>query len=486
VNLGNIGVSIMHQSECLAKGGFKINGPPEMGKGPMHNEEDQEPSNEASLPKPTQVGRIETCTELISKAMRCLENNDKQCVTRLIEELIKANCHNGNAVGKELADEVKDAFHELWLISDSGEVCRLLMLLRNLGISKNWIREALGLNSKDLNKRLAKCGIDWESKAMRNDIVKRIKDLLREKFGWSETKMCEELFKFIGIDVEAFRRYGIEPCIWLEGLEELSDLKKPYWFGLRTSDLSVKEFGDIISLEIDTTGSVDAVFFPTLLNTVKTPSLIVKRERGAPAVKYVQKQIVLTFYVDLGVNKWPWPMKLSDDEFERILNGFSDEELAEFVAGVVDGDGSVVYYYNDNDETELVFVYITACKACPKRIVLDVLKEIIAKRFGIIGTINQLENADALVFRGRNAVKLLRHITRYLHHPLRRLRAELILAYYDGRISREELMELYKPTRYEQGRDDIKRNRGLEVLVRAAPQTHIHGGTKHEIESMVD
>ena len=320
---------------------------------------------------------------------------------------------------------------------------------------------------------------DWEN------VVKQLEDLLR-RLGWSEVRMCEELWRFVGVDVDEFRRHGIEPCAWLEGLESLRDLRRPYWFGLRTSDLSVKEFGDIIRLEIDTTGSVDAVFFPTLLNTVKTPSLIVKRERGAPAAKYVQKQIVLTFYVDLGVNKWPWPMKLSDDEFERILNGFSDEELSEFLAGEIDGDGAVIYYYNYNDETELVFVYIIACKACPKRIVLDVLKEIIAKRFGIVGTINQLENADALVFRGRNAVKLLRHITRYLHHPLKRLRAELILAYYDGRISHEELMELYKPTRYKQGRDDIKRNRGLEALARAAPQTHTHGGTKHEIESMVD
>jgi hypothetical protein len=51
----------------------------------------------------------------------------------------------------------------------------------------------------------------------------------------------------------------------------------------------------------------------------------------------------------------------------------------------------------------------------------------------------------------------------------------LILAYYDGRISREELMELYKPTEYEQGKDDIKRSHGLEALARAAPQTHTHG-----------
>jgi len=473
VNLGNIGVSIMHQSECLAKGGFKINGPPEMGKGPMHNEEDQELSNKASLPKPTQAGRIEQCQETIKEARRCLGNNDKDCVTKLIEELIKTDCHNGNAVGKELADEVKDVVHELWLISDSGEVCRLLMLLRDLGISKNWIREALGLNSKDLNKRLAKCGIDWESKAMRNDIVKRIKDLLREKFGWSETKMCEELFKFIGIDVEAFRRYGIEPCIWLEGLEELSDLKKPYWFGLRASDLTVREFDDRTELEIDTTGSVDAVFFPTLLNTVKTPSLIVKREGGAPAAKYVHGSIKLEYYISLGVNEWPWPIELSADELERILDSFTDEELAMFVAGLIDGDGAIQYVKQNNKEK--VFVLITACKNCPKRFILDALKDVIARRFGITGNIKSYETDDALVFSCRKAIRLLRRIVKYIHHPLRRLRAELILAYYDGKISKDEFTKLYEQTKYKLGAPDIKRNHGLEALTRAAPQTHTHG-----------
>jgi hypothetical protein len=29
----------------------------------------------------------------------------------------------------------------------------------------------------------AECGIDWESRTTRNNIVKRIEDLLREKFG---------------------------------------------------------------------------------------------------------------------------------------------------------------------------------------------------------------------------------------------------------------------------------------------------------------
>ena len=436
-------------------------------------EESLRSSNKASLPQPTQAGRIETCQEMIEEAMMCLGDGDKKCVLEKTRELIENNCHNGNAVGREIADKVRDVVHELWLVSDNECRCELLRMLRDLGISRNWVRDALGMSTKSLSKWLVRCNIDWEGRITRNNVVEEIEDLLR-RLGWSELDMCEELFKFIGIDVNAFRRLGIEPCVWLNNLEKLSNLKKPYWFGLRVSDLMVKEFDDIISLEIDTTSSVDAVFFPTLLNTVKTPSLKIWRKKKTPAAKYVQRPIALTFYVDLGVNKWPWPMKLSDDEFERILNGFSYEELAEFVAGVVDGDGSVVYYYND--ETELVFVYITACKACPKRIVLDVLRDTIAKRFGIIGTINQLENADALVFRGRNAVKLLRHITRYLYHPLKRLRAELILAYYDGRISREELMELYKPTEYKQGKDDIKRSHGLETLARAAPQTHTHGG----------
>jgi len=233
-------------------------------------------------------------------------------------------------------------------------------------------------------------------------------------------------------------------------------------------------------LELKTTNAISAIFFLTLLGTIKTLSLKIKRKRGAPGMKYVQKPIALTYYVYLGVNEWPWPIELSTNELERVLNGFSDEELAEYIAGEVDGDGAVLYgNYSDAGykHIEYVTVLITACKDCPKRMVLDVLRDTIAKRFGIIGTINQLETADVLMFYGRNAVRLLRRIVKYVHHPLRRLRAELILAYYDGRISREELMELYKPTEYEQGKDDIKRSRGLEVLARAAPQTHTHGAT---------
>jgi hypothetical protein len=107
-----------------------------------------------------------------------------------------------------------------------------------------------------------------------------------------------------------------------------------------------------------------------------------------------------------------------------------------------------------------------------------VLRDTIAKRFGIIGTINQLETADALVFGGEKAVRLLRRIVKYMHHPIRRIRAELILALYDGRISLEVFEKLYEQTEYDQGAPDVKRSRGLEALTRAAPQTHTHGGQR--------
>jgi hypothetical protein len=66
------------------------------------------------------------------------------------------------------------------------------------------------------------------------------------------------------------------------------------------------------------------------------------------------------------------------------------------------------------------------------------------------------------VFGGEDAVKLHRLIRPFVHHPLRRLRIELILVYHDGRISREEFKRLYNMTKYKRGRPDIKRNNALE------------------------
>jgi hypothetical protein len=463
----------MHLIECIAVGGFKINGPPKNGKGPMSNEKELESSNEASLPQPTQAGRTKPCTELIKQARRCLGNGDKDCVTRLIEELIKADCHNGYAVGREIADKVKGVFHELWLVSDNERKCELLMILRDLDVSRNWVRSIFNTNTKMLNRWLRRCGISWEDRAARSDVVKEIENLLRERFGWSEARMCEELWRFVGVDVNEFRRHGIEPCIWLIGLERLRSLKRPYWLGLRASDLAVNKHAKCIVLKLKTTNTIDAVFFPMILNTIKTPNLDIVLGRKAPAARYVTKSIALLFYVDLGIDEWPWPIKLSANELEKILNSLSDEGLAMFVAGMIDGDGLVRCIFKDNNA--YVHVGITACKKCHKSYILNALRNVITERFGIVGRIEPRETANVLVFRGRNAVRLLRLIRPFVHHPLRRLRAELILALYDGRISRETFEKLYKTTEYEYGGPDVKRNNALEALTRAAPQTHTHG-----------
>jgi hypothetical protein len=290
--------------------------------------------------------------------------------------------------------------------------------------------------------------------------------------------MCEELWQFVGVDVDEFRKYSVEPCIWLEGLEPLRNLRRPYWFGLKVSDLVVKKCGNNIVLELSTTNSVDAIFFPVLLNMARTPGLKIEWKRVAPTAKYVRKAIALGYYVDLGIGDWPWPIKLNADELKRILDGFSDEELAEFVAGIIDGDGFIWCKIYDNGKT--AYVAITACKKCPKRANLDILKEVIARRFGIIGGDASFETDDALVFSGKDAAKLLRLIRPFVHHPLRRLRIELILALHDGKISREAFEKLYKMIEYEYEGPDIKRNHALEALTQAAPQTHTHGGSCHK------
>ncbi len=169
----------MHRIRCIAEGGFKINGPPKNGKGPMSNEKDLGTRDEASQPQPTQAGRIETCTELISKAMSCLGNGDKDCVMRKIEELVKADCHEGRLIGKEVADGVREVVHELWLVSNHEEECRLLRILRTLSVSRNWVKDTLGVDTKRLNNWLIRCGIDLKGRAKRSEVVKRIEDLLR-------------------------------------------------------------------------------------------------------------------------------------------------------------------------------------------------------------------------------------------------------------------------------------------------------------------
>jgi hypothetical protein len=65
----------------------------------------------------------------------------------------------------------------------------------------------------------------------------------------------------------------------------------------------------------------------------------------------------------------------------------------------------------------------------------------------------------------------MKYVLQYLRHPLRRIRAELYLRYYNKELSREELQRLYVPLKY----DDLKRNHAVDAFVQRAPQTHTHG-----------
>ena len=167
----------MHQSECLAKGGFKINnGPPKNGKGPMSQRNNLGTRDEASQPQPTQAGRIETCTGLIRQATKCLKNNDKQCVIRLIEELIKNQCHDGRLIGKEVADNARNVIYRLWCITNDEARCEVLTLFKSLGVSRNWISVTLKVGGR-LSDLLRRCGIEIEGRVTRNKIIENIESL---------------------------------------------------------------------------------------------------------------------------------------------------------------------------------------------------------------------------------------------------------------------------------------------------------------------
>jgi predicted nucleic acid-binding Zn ribbon protein len=81
--------------------------------------------------------------ELIKQAMKCLENNVKQCVLRLIEELVRNQCHNGRLIGKEVADGVRELVHRLWLRNNDEERCEFLRMLKSLDVSRTWATRAV-------------------------------------------------------------------------------------------------------------------------------------------------------------------------------------------------------------------------------------------------------------------------------------------------------------------------------------------------------
>ena len=148
-----------------------------------------------------------------------------------------------------------------------------------------------------------------------------------------------------------------------------------------------------------------------------------------------------------------------------ILKTLDPEDIVRVIAGEVDGDGEVYFHFANSEPR----IKISACKKCTKRIFLDIIQEALLK-LGIMSRIYELETAAELEVHGEDAIKLLRLLALHLHHPVKRIRAMLMLMHHDGEIDHNTFKELYESEYYE-----LKRGRALEFLARAAPQTHTHG-----------
>jgi len=99
------------------------------------------------------------------------------------------------------------------------------------------------------------------------------------------------------------------------------------------------------------------------------------------------------------------------------------------------------------------------------------------RKLGIESRIYEYKTRNGAELRvyGKSAIELLRLIVPYLHHPIKRLRVELILMLRDGKIDRETLTTLYGLTKYGDSNNDPKRYHAVDALTRVAPQTHTHG-----------
>ena len=439
--------------------GLKINGPPKNGKGPMNQGKDPEPSNETSPPQPTRAGRTETCSELMNQAMECLSKNDVGCVMEILKKLVRNKCHDGRYSGT--AEGVMELVHDLWRICSDESRCDILRSLRSLGVSRNWLMRALNINSKTFNNRLTKCNIEWEGRESKSDVVEEVIKALR-KSGWDEWVMCEEMWRFVGVNINEFRRHGIEPCGWIP-----VQVDSVYLMGMALTDLSIRKVrarsGEYIKASLNTTNVIDAIFFPELLRAIGTPSVTLSWSNGTPKRRGRNSIVAVEYYVYLRTDEWP-----SYEELIEQVKMLKPEDVPRLTAGAIDGDGMIKYLFSKS----MPYVIISACRTCRKKVFLDMLREALEK-IEVEGKIYEEGHVARLHIYGKDAIALLEQVIPFMHHPLRQLRAELILKYHNNELTKEKFKYLYRQTMYKD-KDDPKRSHALDVLTQAAPQTALY------------
>jgi len=302
--------------------------------------------------------------------------------------------------------------------------------------------------------------------AGRSRLVEEIEMMLRKEFGWNEVVMSERMWRFIGVNTEELLNYGINPHEWIEILRHIS-INNTYMLGAVHGDVYVRPTSPSwYEVAATTSSTIGVLYFERLMRSIKTPGIdISMRRRGRGRMP---NMIYVKFYVLLRKSEWPWYGK----GYETI-SSFNTSELLSYLAGLIDTDGAVLI-------EKLTHGYRFEINVTSANVeFLEFLKNMVYERLGITGhvaTDKRSGGSGKLRFRTWQAVQLYEGLQQYLAHPMKRLRAETYVKYYNKEVSEAEYQRFYEQFKYSDNTgNDPKRNHAVDILTQAAPQTHTHG-----------
>jgi len=304
--------------------------------------------------------------------------------------------------------------------------------------------------------------------AGRSRLMEEIEKVLRRRLGWDEYQMSSKMWEYVGVYVGVLIAYGIDPHAWIEVFHSLT-VNDTYMLGAVHGDAYVRPTSPSwYEVSATTSSTIGVLYFERLIRIIKTPGIDIsmrRREGGR-----IPNMIYVKFYVLLRKGEWPWYGK----GYETI-SSFNTSELLSYLAGLIDTDGSVRVVV-EPPRKPMFMIDITSANIE----FLKYLRDVVYERLGIKGHVaadKRPGSGGRLRFECSQAVQLYEELRRYLAHPMRKLRAEVYLRYYNKELTIREFEHLYEPLKYDDnGNNDPKRNHAVDALTQAAPQTHTHGG----------
>ena len=302
--------------------------------------------------------------------------------------------------------------------------------------------------------------------AGRSRLVEEIEKVLRRRLGWDEYQMSSKMWEYVGVYVGVLIAYGIDPHAWIEVFHSLT-VNDTYMLGAVHGDIYVRALSPSwYEVSATTSSTIGVLYFERLIRIIKTPGIDIsmrRREGGR-----MPNMIYVKFYVLLRKGEWPWYGK----GYETI-SSFNTSELLSYLAGLIDTDGAVLI-------EKLTHEYRFEINVTSADVeFLEFLKNMVYERLGITGhvaTDKRSGGSGKLRFRTWQAVQLYEGLRQYLAHPMKRLRAETYVKYYNKEVSEAEYQRFYEQFKYSDNTgNDPKRNHAVDMLTQAAPQTHTHG-----------